>query len=206
VAACVVEVLALCASAAVVALACVPFVPQLAHDPRIRYIALGAPLGLALMHPRLIEWGLNLLARTLKRRQVRIEVSYARLLLVPVVFVIPWLLLGAHIHLLCLGLSAGHPPFALSVGANTVSWAGGFLLAFAPGGLGVREGMAALMLSLAVPEPAAVAVALVSRVMLTACELLATGILTWHHRRFVRATLAAAREGDAARGGEGLAT
>jgi len=58
------------------------------------------------------------------------------------------------------------------IGISAAGYAVGYLAVFVPGGLGVREGIYALLLAAYVPPSMAVAVAILCRVWLTACELL----------------------------------
>jgi hypothetical protein len=84
--------------------------------------------------------------------------------------VVMWLLYGAHLVVLLTG--AGEPLTAglvvRATGAFAASWAVGFLLAFAPAGLGVREiGLVGLLGG----TPLGVAATLISRLMLTVADL-----------------------------------
>jgi uncharacterized membrane protein YbhN (UPF0104 family) len=47
----------------------------------------------------------------------------------------------------------------------------GFVVIFAPGGLGVREGMMTLLLSSIIPTPLAIAISFVARVWMTLFEI-----------------------------------
>lgn len=62
--------------------------------------------------------------------------------------------------------------FVPMLGISAAGYAGGYLAVFVPGGLGVREGIYALLLAAYVPPSMAVAIAILCRVWLTACELL----------------------------------
>jgi hypothetical protein len=63
------------------------------------------------------------------------------------------------------------------VGICAAGYVGGYLAVFVPGGLGVREGLYALLLASYVPPPMAVAIAILCRLWLTACELLPVSLL-----------------------------
>jgi uncharacterized membrane protein YbhN (UPF0104 family) len=52
----------------------------------------------------------------------------------------------------------------------------GFLFILVPGGLGVREGLLAALLSAYMPLPIATVISLLSRLWFTACELLCLGL------------------------------
>jgi uncharacterized membrane protein YbhN (UPF0104 family) len=87
--------------------------------------------------------------------------------------VVMWVLYGAHLLVLLTG--AGEPLTAgllvRATGAFAASWAIGFLLAFAPAGLGVREIGLVGLLGATVAQPLAVAATLISRLMLTVADL-----------------------------------
>ena len=63
------------------------------------------------------------------------------------------------------------------IGISAAGYLAGFLAVFVPGGLGVREGVYALLLGLYIPPSVAVAVAILSRLWLTLCELAVVGFL-----------------------------
>jgi hypothetical protein len=85
---------------------------------------------------------------------------------------VAWVGYGLALWLLARGLlpSAGLDP-ALAVAVFTASYLAGFLALFAPGGIGVREGLFILMLQGPLGIAAATALALASRVLLTITEL-----------------------------------
>jgi uncharacterized membrane protein YbhN (UPF0104 family) len=85
---------------------------------------------------------------------------------------IAWLGYGAALWMLARGLlpSTGLAP-GLAVAVFTASYLAGFLALFAPGGLGVREGLFILMLQGPLGIGAATALAVASRVLLTITEL-----------------------------------
>jgi hypothetical protein len=68
-------------------------------------------------------------------------------------------------------------PVLPMIGISAAGYVGGYLAVFVPGGLGVREGLYALLLAAYVPPPMAVAIAILCRLWLTACELLPVSIL-----------------------------
>lgn len=95
------------------------------------------------------------------------------LLVTALCYGVMWLLMGVSFYAL---LTAAAPRMdlallALAVGVSSLSWLAGFLTPFSPGGVGVREGVIALLLTPAVGGPQAVTVALLSRVLALAVEL-----------------------------------
>ena len=63
------------------------------------------------------------------------------------------------------------------IGISAAGYVGGYLAIFVPGGLGVREGLYALLLAAWIPPSMAVAIAISCRLWLTACELLPVTVL-----------------------------
>jgi hypothetical protein len=84
---------------------------------------------------------------------------------------IAWLGYGVSLWLLARGLTEVPLPLGLAIGAFAASYLIGFLALVAPAGLGVRESVFILMLDHAVGTPAAVALAVASRLLLTVTEL-----------------------------------
>ncbi len=68
-------------------------------------------------------------------------------------------------------------------GIYMISWLAGFVTVVTPSGLGVRDGVQASLLSLFVPPPIAVTIALVQRVWLTVGDLVTGLISLWLLRR-----------------------
>jgi hypothetical protein len=85
---------------------------------------------------------------------------------------VAWIGYGGALWLLARGLLPGaglDPPSAIAV--FTASYLAGFLALFAPGGIGVREGVFILMLQGPIGIGAATALAIASRLLLTVTEL-----------------------------------
>jgi len=161
--------------------------PLLGGDALRRYwwTLLVLPVAVVLLLPpvlnRLLEWTLRLLRREPMPRPLTLAgigraVGWA---------VVMWLLYG--VHLLVLLTGAGEPLTAglvvRSTGAFAASWAIGFLLAFAPAGLGVREIGLVGLLGAAVAQPLAVAATLISRLMLTLADLVWPAVALLAERR-----------------------
>lgn len=71
-------------------------------------------------------------------------------------------------------LSVFHLPQMIAI--FTVTYLAGFLAVLTPGGLGVREGLMAVWLAAYVPAPVAIVIGLLSRLWLTAAELICVAI------------------------------
>lgn len=96
-------------------------------------------------------------------------------------YIIAWCFFGAGFYLFLSGLTVvAVEDFWPLVGISAAGYAAGWLAVFAPGGIGVREGVYALLLARFLPPSAAAAAAILSRLWLTAVEVavaaaLATG-------------------------------
>ena len=102
--------------------------------------------------------------------------NYSKSLLVFIQFIYTcsWLLLGLSGYFLAKGVGlniAYNEVFAL-LASMSLSWLAGYFAVFAPGGLGVREGMMLLMLSDIVTPQMALIFPILSRVMYLAAEAL----------------------------------
>jgi hypothetical protein len=84
---------------------------------------------------------------------------------------IAWVGYGVALWLMARGLTVVPLPLSLAIGAFAASYLMGFLALVAPAGLGVREGVFILMLDGTMGTPAAVALAVASRLLLTLTEL-----------------------------------
>lgn len=85
--------------------------------------------------------------------------------------VIAWVGYGVALWLLAHGVLAAAPPLRAAIAAFTASYIAGLLAVIAPGGLGVREAVFILMLQGTLGAPAAAALAVASRVLLTFTEV-----------------------------------
>ena len=82
-----------------------------------------------------------------------------------------WLVVGLACYLSFRSLGQGFPLSLWQVlGLYTISWAGGLVAVFAPGGLGVRDGILIVLMSSFIPFPLAAAGAAVVRVQTLAVE------------------------------------
>jgi uncharacterized membrane protein YbhN (UPF0104 family) len=85
--------------------------------------------------------------------------------------VIAWVGYGVALWLLAQGVLSVTPPLQAAVAAFTASYIAGLLAVIAPGGLGVREAVFILMLQGTLGAPAAAALAIASRLLLTFTEI-----------------------------------
>jgi uncharacterized membrane protein YbhN (UPF0104 family) len=142
-----------------------------------RWALLAAPFLLAMLHPRILNRILARLLRMARQPALDTPLTAGTLARALAWAFGSWLCYGLQIWILAVRLGA--PPgrtAALAVGGFAFAWSAGFLVVFAPAGAGVRDVLLLLLLSPVLGIPAATAVALVSRLLLTAADVLTAGI------------------------------
>lgn len=125
-----------------------------------------APVMLACLHPRLVTRALNTVLRLVRRPPLAAAMPLARMAAAVLWTLLGWAFFGLHVWLL---LPEGSP--LLACGAYALAYVVGFLVVFAPGGLGAREAALALALAPAISSAEALLVALASRAVLTVADL-----------------------------------
>src|SRR5437773_8984456 len=146
-------------------------------------IVLGVVLFLALLiilHPRILNGLLNLALRLLKRDPVVLTLRYSDILFVTLAWCLSWFVAGCAFFVLVLALWPGTPLTALPIciGIYAIAWDFGFVTFITPSGLGFRELAIGVLFALALPAvPASLVaiIALLSRAVSTAAELLCVG-------------------------------
>lgn len=131
--------------------------------------------------PNLAQPLMNRIMKMFKRPQSDIRLPITRSLELFVIYLFCWLIFGLGLWMFSKALT--DTPFSLYIGLSAVNAAAvavGFIALFAPGGLGVREGVMALFLSTlpGFPAPLPSAVAIGYRIIITIAEVIAFG-LTW---------------------------
>ncbi len=149
--------------------------PQLpAYAP---WLVLFVPVGLIMTYPPVMEKLANRLLKWLKREPIRLNIDFRQSLLFLGRYLLSWIVYGAAFFVFLLSLQVvplRHFPAVTSIFA--ASYTLGFLCLIVPGGLGVREGLLAALLSLYMPLPMATVVSLLSRLWFTAGELICLGV------------------------------
>jgi hypothetical protein len=148
------------------------------------WVFLLAPVIGVCMHPRLLNRILNRLLRLARRppldqpltgRDVAVALAWG---------VVGWIFFGLQIWLLGnrLGLSSGSD-LLLAIGSFAFAWCAGFVVVFAPAGAGIREVVLVALLAGTMKAADATAIALVSRVLMTAGDLISAGTAALFARR-----------------------
>jgi glycosyltransferase 2 family protein len=163
------------------ALVALPFV---AGSTNYVWALLAAPVLLVLLIPRVLNAVLNRVLRLAKRPPLEVELTGRAVAAALGWSFVSWLCYGLQIWVLvtALGAPAGKG-FLLALGGFAFAWTVGFLVVIAPAGAGVRDVLLALTLGLVIGHGAALAIALVSRVLLTIGDLVTAGVAAAFTRR-----------------------
>jgi uncharacterized membrane protein YbhN (UPF0104 family) len=163
------------------ALVALPFV---AGSTNYVWALLAAPLLLVLLIPRILNAALNKVLRLAKRPPLEVELTGRAVVRAVGWAFVSWACYGLQIWVLAIALGAPAGKGALlALGGFAFAWTVGFLVVIAPAGAGVRDVLLALTLGLVVGHGAAIAIALVSRVLLTIGDLVTAGVAAAFTRR-----------------------
>jgi glycosyltransferase 2 family protein len=156
-----------------------------AHSTRYLWVFLAAPVLVACLHPRVLNWLLGL-ASKVTRRPAPQEPLTGRVLAHATAWAFAaWIFSGLQIWILTARLGAPLGRSALlALGGYAFAWCAGFLVVFASAGIGVREVLLVATLSPMIGTGPATAVALVSRVVTTAGDLIVAGAAAFRRPRF----------------------
>jgi uncharacterized membrane protein YbhN (UPF0104 family) len=129
-------------------------------------------LFLIALYPPFLNRLMNTALRIIKRPAINLNIPYSTILLLSVYFLGLWIAQVIGFYFL---INSIYPlPISKIFDLTAVyilSWMTGFVVIFAPGGLGVREGMMTLLLSSILPAPLAIAVSFIARVWITLFEV-----------------------------------
>lgn len=135
------------------------------------------PLGIIAVYPPFLEKITNFFALKLKRPKIHFNAKFKEVLIFIFFYLLSWIFYGFAFFLFTRSVTI--IPFQkilLFPGIFAGAYLIGLLTIFVPGGLGIREGILAYLLSFLLPLPIATAISLASRVWLTLAELLCVGI------------------------------
>jgi glycosyltransferase 2 family protein len=151
---------------------------------RYWWLGLLLPLLLAALHPRVVSAVLDIALRLAGRQPMPARLSTAGTLRAVGWQALSWLLFGLHAWMLVLGVGGpAGSSLAVSIGGFALAYGIGPLAVVAPAGAGVREAALVLTLGTVIGSTAALAVALVSRVLLVGVDFAQAGTWTLRARR-----------------------
>ncbi len=147
------------------------------------WLKYAAPAGivvtLAILSPPVLHRLAGLVFRLMGRERPERLPGYGQMLGLTALYIIPGLLQGIGLYVLLLSLGPVPAGSYLAItGAYYTAGLAGMLAIFAPGGLGVREGILMLVLPLVVPKESAIIAALLLRLIMIAAELSLAGIFS----------------------------
>ncbi|MGC8826750.1 MAG: lysylphosphatidylglycerol synthase domain-containing protein, partial [Anaerolineae bacterium] len=155
-----------------------PFWPQLPQEAGLRWAVPLSVLGLAALHPRVIQFGLRTAARLLHMEQSAVTLRYRDMLFLLFCHMLTQLCIGTGFHLFMRAVYPAWPAglWPVAVGTYAAAWLIGFLIFFVPMGIGVREGIIVMLLAPFVPFAPANAVAIGFRLWIALRDALFAGI------------------------------
>lgn len=134
------------------------------------------PIGLIALTPPVLARILGILGRVTRRELSTTRLSWSGLGASVFWSFVMWICFGAHSWLIVRDLISGDvPSFGLMLAAFAFAWLAGFLVIVAPAGVGVREAVFVLAVGGALTVPDALALAILSRFLLTIVDALLGG-------------------------------
>ena len=130
------------------------------------------PLFFVFLHPKPFLKIVNPILSWMGRGQINISLSFKNMIILAVYYSFYWVVAGTAFYFF---IRAFYPLglyyIPILSGIYAISFTAGYLAFFAPAGLGVREGVLTILLSLFIPTPVAIGVSLLSRLWLIGIEL-----------------------------------
>jgi uncharacterized membrane protein YbhN (UPF0104 family) len=146
-----------------------------AKTPAMTVVILLLIMGIVVLvfYPKLLEGIINLALRTFKKEEISLNFKPQDMFFYISLYSGSWFLFGFIFWVFIKSITPVSLDIYLSLtGAFAGSFTLGFLAIFAPGGIGVREGILVILLSNFFPTPVATLISLVSRVWITLAEVL----------------------------------
>ncbi|SDH77736.1 lysylphosphatidylglycerol synthase transmembrane domain-containing protein [Nonomuraea jiangxiensis] len=140
------------------------------------YLVLLVPVIIVCLHPKVLTWGLNLALRIARKEPLESVLPGRTVVLAVAWTTLGWLVYGLHTWLLSGRLDLYFGVYFLATGAYAFAWATGILTVVVPAGVGIREGALVLVFGPMIGTPAALAVAIVSRLAFTLGDATAAGV------------------------------
>ncbi|MDH4223885.1 MAG: flippase-like domain-containing protein, partial [candidate division Zixibacteria bacterium] len=123
-------------------------------------------------YPKLLEMVINLGLSLVKKERISLELKTREILSFLIYYILSWLLFGLAFLFFVKSITPVSWDLYLNLtGSFAFSLTIGFLAIFVPGGLGVREGILVILLSLYFPLPVATLLAIFSRLWISVVEI-----------------------------------
>lgn len=141
------------------------------------YIGVVPVLGVVVLSPPVLRRLLQLAFKVTRRPAAETSVRGSALVAGAAWSLLMWVCFGGQAWLIARGLGGGHERLLLlATGAYAVAWVVGFLIVFVPAGAGAREAALVLVLGPTLGNGDALALALVSRILMLAGDLVTVGV------------------------------
>lgn len=172
-----VAVLVSMAVAGALALSTLPGVPGSLLE-RHGWLVLLVPVALLALLPVVLNQVLVLLLRVTRQVPVAERIAPGAVLASAGWSLLSWLAVGLQVYVLALAVGAepGMQLARLSVGGYALAWVVGFVLVFLPAGVGAREVVLAMAMAPVLDPGGVLVVVLLSRVLVTAGDLLSAAL------------------------------
>lgn len=142
-------------------------------------VLVGLALAVVVIYPSVFSFLLNRALALLKRDPLPYTLSFKRAFVLLIAYIGAWVLYGASFWCLLRGIGLENPPFWSMAAAASAAYLIGFLALFAPGGLGVREGVLLVLIAPHLPAGLAATVVVIARVWITIVELVGLVPVLW---------------------------
>jgi len=138
-----------------------------------------AVLILMIIHPKILVRLINFFLRWLKKEQIKIDLNFSQIFVLTAYYCIIWFCFGIAFYFLINSVTFITPSkIPIITGSFAISSTIGAVALFAPAGLGVREGILALLLNNFFPISLAILLSLLSRLWVSIGELVMVGVST----------------------------
>jgi len=132
-----------------------------------------------IVHPKVFTRIINIFLRLVKKGPIRIDLNFSQICGIIMYYCIVWLSFGIAFYFLINSTTfIALSKIPLLAGSFSISATIGAMALFAPGGLGVREGVLALLLSNFFPISLAILLSFLSRIWISFGEFILMGIST----------------------------
>ncbi len=137
----------------------------------VLFLALGTLLSIIILYPPIFSGILNWGLRILKRKPLVVRLTFAKSVFLLLLYILSWAMYGTSFWCLLRALGIQPDSFWLPVATFDAAYLLGFLAIFAPGGLGVREGVLSVLLSATIAPGLAALIAVAARLWMTLFEV-----------------------------------
>lgn len=144
--------------------------------PQLLWLYVLLPIGLVCLHPKVMTWLASMVLKVFRRPPLDHQVSFGVVAGALGTALVSYLCYGVHLFLLVNSLvDPDFGTFILLTGAMALGFTAGLVAFLLPSGLGAREAVLIGAMTLLLTVPEAVAMTVVSRMMITITDLAAAG-------------------------------